>query len=55
VKHEYGQDIDKLFVKEDILGDKGSADNRKLKKAFETTKTLRQDPPLFLPEDELVT
>jgi hypothetical protein len=44
VEHEYGQKLTKQFAKEDILGDKGSADNKKLKKGIETTMTLRSLP-----------
>lgn len=44
VEHEYGQEIAQLFAKEDLLGEKGSADNKKLKKAIDTARTLRSLP-----------
>jgi hypothetical protein len=44
VEHEYGHEIAKHFAKEDLLGEKGSADDTKLKKAIDTTKTLHSLP-----------
>jgi hypothetical protein len=44
VEHEYGLEIAKLFAKEDMIGEKGSVDNKKLKKAIDIARTHR-----FLP------
>jgi hypothetical protein len=44
VEHEYGQETAKLFAKEDLPREKGSADNKKLTLAMVTARTLRSLP-----------
>eukprot|EP00873_Tetraselmis_striata_P009679 jgi/Tetstr1/429943/TSEL_019806.t1 len=54
VEHEYGAEVAREFDAVDPLGEKGSADNKELKKAIEKVKA-KKPSFFFRPQDRTVT